>query len=199
MERIILASGSPRRKELLERMGISFDIVISEYEENMENEISPYEMVKEFSYQKARAVLEKLEEPAVVVGADTVVVYKGKILGKPKSDEEAFQMLKMLQGKRHAVYTGVAILTNRDGEVTDHGFVDSTDVYMRSLSDEEIQNYVNTGEPRDKAGAYGIQEKGSLLVEKIEGDYNTVVGLPIVKVYETFKKIGLEMKAVWMK
>lgn len=187
MNRIILASASPRRRELLGQMGLEFEIVVEEVDETLENEMEPCEVVKQLALKKALAVKGKIDEDCVVIGADTVVAYGGRVLGKPQSVEDAFNMLSMLSGKRHKVCTGVAVVGRGISEV----FCEETSVYMKSISGDEIWAYIGTGEPHDKAGAYGIQGLGALLVEKIEGDYNNVVGLPISRLYEVLKKEGL--------
>lgn len=187
MDRIILASASPRRKELLEQMGLKFDIVVEEVDETLESGKAPCDIVKELALKKALAVQGKVGENCVVIGADTVVAYGGRVLGKPQSSEDAFRMLSMLSGKRHQVCTGVAVVGRGKTEV----FCEETFVFMKSISGEEIRAYIGTGEPHDKAGAYGIQGIGAIFVERIEGDYNNVVGLPISRLYDTLKKEGL--------
>ena len=186
--RIILASASPRRKELMEMAGYNFEIRVSHKEENYCS-TQPDKIVKELSLLKAEDVAEQMEKKnLVVVGADTVVAYEGQILGKPKTKEDAFSMIQSFQGQKHQVYTGVAILKfNSDGskEVINHAV--KTDVYVNPMSDEEIWNYIDSDNVLDKAGAYGIQSGFAIHIEKIEGDYFNVVGLPISFVYEALK------------
>ena len=188
---VILASASPRRKELLEQIGISFQIKVSTGEEKMTEE-DPGKAVEGLALQKALQVKEqrkkerqKEEKPEaeVIIGADTVVVYDGQILGKPKSRGNAVCMLTMLQGKTHEVYTGVAICTEENGEKV-KTFHEKTKVTFYPMTQEEIQWYVDTKEPMDKAGAYGIQGLGARYIERIDGDYNTVVGLPVGRLYQ---------------
>lgn len=210
MDKIILASSSPRRKELLEMLNIPFTIIKTDIDESIGDEVSPYDMVKIISTRKAMSVVEKLkselnisndssdeEDTTVVISADTIVCCKGIVLGKPKNSEDAYKMLKYLQGKHHSVYTGMTVaFKNKDG-ITIKNIVDNTIVFMRALTDDEIWAYIKTNEPFDKAGAYGIQEKGSLLVEKIEGDYFTIVGLPVVKLYAALKEYGIDLTKMW--
>lgn len=187
MNKIVLASASPRRKELLEQVGIPFTVEVSSVEEIITKNV-PREVVMELSAQKAEAVKKTQREDAVVIGADTIVVYGNEeaehILGKPKSKEEAFEMLKLLQGNVHRVYTGVTICFGK--EVL--SFYECTRVYLYEMTQEQIWDYIETGEPMDKAGAYGIQGRFAAFVKGIEGDYNNVVGLPVGRVYQELVK-----------
>lgn len=178
MKEIILASTSPRRKMLLENIGVKFKIIGSSIEEKVNEDLSHIEIAKDLAYQKLRDVSNKINGNYIVIAADTIVEYN-KILGKPKNTEEAKSMLKLLSGQVHKVITGFAIKDT----LTKKEFVDyeCTKVYFNDLTDEEIERYILTGEPMDKAGAYGIQGKGSLFVSKVEGDYFNVVGLPLSK------------------
>lgn len=175
---LILASGSPRRRELLEQIGAAYEVKVGTYAEDVPKNDDPEKFVIRQAAGKAASVAEKYTGQWVL-GADTVVVSDGKILGKPGSDEEAVSMLQRLSGKTHAVYTGIAL--RKDDGVWTHA--EKTLVTFRTLSDEEIRAYVATKEPRDKAGAYGIQGRGAVLVEQIEGDYANVVGLPLSALY----------------
>ncbi|GMB07471.1 septum formation protein [Thermolongibacillus altinsuensis] len=183
--RLILASSSPRRKELLEMIQLPFEILVSDVDESFDPNLPPKEIVQQLAFKKAKAVLAKAKD-ACVIGADTIVVYEGTILGKPKDENDAFRMLKMLAGATHEVWTGVAICTETE-QIT---FAEQTKVTFWDLTDEEIWDYIATKEPLDKAGAYGIQQFGSLFVRKIEGDYFSVVGLPIAKTARELKKFG---------
>ena len=176
--KIILASNSPRRKELLEQAGIDFEVKSADVEE-ITNKTLADEVVIELSQLKARAVA-KDNPGRIVLAADTVVASNGKILGKPSTEDNAIEMLKSLSGKTHQVYTGVTIIYE-DG--SSKSFAEATDVVMYDNSEELIRKYVSTKEPMDKAGAYGIQGKGAVLVKEIKGDYNNVVGLPLARVY----------------
>ncbi len=178
MSKIILASASPRRKELMELAGYDFEVICADIVEVVPEEAMPQEVVMSLALQKAQAVAAEHKE-AVVIGSDTVVALDGKILGKPHSEQEACEMLRSLSGRTHKVFTGVAIFCG--GKVKN--FFDETDVEFYSLGDDEIKKYVATGEPTDKAGAYGIQGKGSVLVKRINGDFFSVMGLPIAKLY----------------
>lgn len=189
MTRMILASASPRRRELLEKLGYSFEVIPSGAEENI-TETEPVAVVEKLSRIKAADVfaMEKSED-VLVIGADTIVAHEGKIMGKPGSREEAVSMLRGLSGRTHRVYTGVTLCSRKNGKETVRTFHECTEVTFFPLSEEEIRDYVNTGEPMDKAGSYGIQGQGALLVEKIAGDYNNVVGLPVARLNREIKAL----------
>lgn len=190
---IILASASPRRRELLTQIGIAFEIKVSDVEEKVTT-IVPHEVVQELSRQKAEAVLAACEdqdvtEPLLVIGADTIVACDGIILGKPRDTQDAARMLRMLSGRSHQVYTGVTFAYK--GEKREiYSFYESTTVHFAPMTDEEIQTYVDTLDPMDKAGAYGIQGFCARYITGIEGDYNNVVGLPVGRVYQELKRYG---------
>ncbi len=183
--KLILASQSPRRRELLAQIGLEFTVKQSDCEEVMVGE-TPEEIVKALSCQKAKAVAAQAESGCVVLGADTVVVLDGTILGKPKDEEDAFRMLWALQGRAHTVYTGVTLVDTESGCV--NSFAEGTLVHVWPMTEEEIRTYVATKEPMDKAGAYGIQGRFAAFIEKIEGDYANVVGLPVARVYHELTK-----------
>lgn len=185
MGKLILASASPRRRELLSLTGLPFTVMAGNGEEIISTE-DPARAVSELSRQKAEAVLLRAEDGDTVIGADTVVALEGRILGKPADEADAFRMLRMLQGRDHAVYTGVTILkkNSRTAPVT---FAERTAVHVLPMSDEEIRAYIATGEPMDKAGAYGIQGRFAVYVAGIEGDYQNVVGLPVSRLYGYLK------------
>lgn len=222
-KKIILASASPRRRELLTQIGLDFEVVVSETEEKITS-TKPAKVVEELSAQKAEAVWEKLRsmtasqgsvtnaerldegsevfEPeqtsgettmtdTLVLGADTVVACDGKILGKPADSEAAAAMLTMLQGRGHEVYTGVTILYEENGERKTLTFHEKTTVYFYPMTDAQIREYVATGDPMDKAGAYGIQGFCARYIRGIEGDYNNVVGLPVGRVYQELHGLRL--------
>lgn len=180
MMKIILASASPRRQELLQQIGLDFEVIPSNVDESVDMAESPEQMVKQLAYSKAKDVSLKISQPGIVIGADTIVIHDKNILGKPKDEMEAYTMLKKLSGDIHTVFTGFSIINTCTGK-TVTGY-ERTLVKFREIHDEDIRKYINTREPMDKAGAYGIQKKGSLLVERIEGDYFNVVGLPIAKI-----------------
>ncbi|AKP47985.1 MULTISPECIES: Maf family protein [Bacillus] len=185
MQKLILASSSPRRKALLQRLNIPFTVEISHVEEKISPEAPPDEAVMSLALQKAKAVASHAPE-AFVIGADTMVSIHNQILGKPKSREEAKNMLKMLSGQTHSVYTGTAIVHGEQQRV----FYERTDVTFWTLPDDVIDDYLNSGESFDKAGAYGIQGLGSIFVKEIHGDFFSVVGLPIARVFWTLKEMG---------
>ena len=175
---LILASNSPRRRELLERIGVTdFKVAAPNVDETVEDRLSPAETVEQLSLRKARAAAEKAGPDGLIIAADTVVALDGAVLGKPHSEDDAFAMLSALSGREHHVYTGVTVLRG-DRAVTEH---EETAVTFRALEPDEIRGYIATGEPMDKAGAYGIQGIGALLVSGIRGDYCNVVGLPVFR------------------
>lgn len=205
MSRIILASASPRRKELLEQIGLEFEICPAKGEEIITKTV-PQEVVMELSRQKAEEVAvmvttynEKHKEivtpsDILIIGADTVVAYGGQILGKPKDEQDAKRMLSMLSGNTHSVYTGVTLcLIDPNGRVGEIVFYEKTDVTMFPIMEEEMERYIATGEPFDKAGSYAIQGKSAIFIEKIEGDYNNVVGLPVTRIYQKLKEVGIDI------
>lgn len=173
----VLASKSPRRKELLKNMGLTAEIVPANVDESVLSTLPPEKMVTELALLKASDAARSFRGNTYVIGADTVVVLNGKVFGKPHDIEDAKNMLNMLSGNTHSVYTGYCVICCKDGSAV-AGY-EKTDVTFCNLSDREIDAYVKTREPMDKAGAYGIQEKGSMFIEKINGDYFNVVGLPV--------------------
>lgn len=191
---IILASGSPRRRELLERIGVSFKIVVSDKEEIIKSDI-PEDVVKELSEMKAAAVFDEVNGTEkgdfLVIGADTVVACDGKILGKPKDAGDAARMLHNLSGRAHEVYTGVTIKISRNGQTESLQFAECTKVYVYPMMDSEIVKYIASGEPMDKAGAYAIQGLFAPYIEKIEGDYYNIVGFPIARIFQELKKMQI--------
>ena len=195
MNNIILASASPRRKDLLLLAGVSFTVLPATGEEQISTDI-PWKAVEQLSLQKARMVAgsHSLEEGTLVIGADTVVVYQGRILGKPKDAEDAVRTLLCLQGNTHQVYTGVTVLKKQDGQWIANIFWECTDVTFYPVSPEEIQAYVKTGEPMDKAGSYGIQGAFGIYVREIKGDYNNVIGLPVGRLLYETKKMGINLR-----
>lgn len=194
MSRLILASASPRRRELLTRIGLSFEILPARGEENPRSAI-PEEMVQELSAGKALEIYGSLEEQekeeAVIIGADTLVAFENRVMGKPHDEKDAFDMLFLLQGKTHQVYTGVTLIYTPKGETARKKltFLEKTDVTMYPMTEQEILEYIATGEPMDKAGAYGIQGRCAAYVREICGDYNNVVGLPVSRLYQELKRI----------
>lgn len=197
MYKIILASESPRRKEIMELMGISFTTLVSQVEEVV-TETEPAQIVQALATLKAEDVSSRFigsDDNTIVIGADTMVFYKDKALGKPRDIGHAREMLKMLSGNSHEVYSGVSIIIMKDGSIFKSISLDvSTKVEFLKLSDNEIEDYVNTGEPMDKAGAYGIQGRFGIYIKGIIGDYYNVVGLPISSIYEALLKEGIDIK-----
>ena len=210
MKKIILASQSPRRRELLTLAGYDFEVIVSDVDEKITKEL-PSEIAEDLSRQKAEAVLNIASKKYgddiidyVIIGADTVVSVDGEILGKPKDREAAHRMISMLQGRTHQVYTGVSIIRQGQTGIETHTFSECTEVTFYSMTDEEVWSYINTGDCedksdnqsevqfswQDKAGGYGIQESfGARFIKSIKGDYNNVVGLPISKLYQEMKEI----------
>lgn len=196
--RIVLASGSPRRKQLLEQIGIPFEVIVSDVSEDTEGQ--PYEQVATLAQRKAEATSRLVTGEAIIIAADTLVYAEnrtgfGKVFGKPKDAADAHDMLNALQGRKHTVYTGVTVLKKSADKTTPDSavFVDAAYVYFRPLTDREIHAYIKTGEPFDKAGAYGIQEKGALLIERVEGDFYTVMGLPVSKLCLQLEEFGVDI------
>lgn len=198
--KIVLASASPRRRELLTGLGLNYTVLASSVEEQI-TEREPARAVEELSAQKARDVLQRLlsegfieevrpgdgQEELLVIGADTIVAVDGQILGKPADREDAAEMLSRLSGRRHQVYTGVTLYRHGQGETRQRTFHECTQVQFYPMTEEEIRWYISTEEPMDKAGAYGIQGLGNRFIRAIEGDYSNVVGLPVARLYQELK------------
>lgn len=200
MYHIILASASPRRSEIMKTMGISFEVIVSN-EKEIITEKEPGKIVQELASLKAGNIAEKLEEMQksrddIIIGADTMVFYNGQALGKPKNKEDAYHMLQMLSGHEHEVYTGVCIIIRKEGKKKQISFPVCTRVYVQNLSREEIEDYIETGEPMDKAGAYGIQGEFGIHINSIDGDYYNVMGLPIAQIYQTLLENGIDIKKI---
>lgn len=186
-KKIILASASPRRRELLEQAGLVYEVKPSQVDENVIFE-KPSLVVEDLAARKAGDVAKEVRD-GIVIGADTVVALDDEILGKPKDEEDALRMLSAMQGREHEVYTGVSIVVKEEGEEKEvQTFSVGTKVFMYPLKEKEIRAYIATREPYDKAGAYGIQGRAAVFIEKIEGDYNNVVGLPLARVYRAISK-----------
>ena len=192
--RYILASGSPRRKELLSKIITEYEVIPAEGDESTTS-VRPNDIVEELSFNKASEIFHKIftedTENLVVIGADTVVSYNYRVLGKPKDREDAKKMLTSLQGDEHGVYTGVTVFFVKDGKEGHFSFSEETLVYVTTMSEEEVDEYVATGEADDKAGAYGVQGQFGKFINGIRGDYYNVVGLPIARLYREMKKRGL--------
>ena len=191
MMQIVLASQSPRRSELLKQLGLNFVIKTSDVDESNSRGLKASELVQHLAFEKARVIAEdsSLNREAIVIGADTVVVRDGAILGKPRDKEDAFNMLKSLSGSWHEVMTGVAVIEKNSFRYDK--IIEITRVKMKDLKDETINAYIDSGEPLDKAGAYGIQGLGAVLIDRIEGCYFNVVGLPISKLCDALRNYGV--------
>ncbi len=190
MKKIILASASPRRKELLEKLGLKFEVAPGNREEDINSGLEPHELVCQLSIIKAKSVAAD-HKNAVIIAADTIGLIGNKILGKPHTENEARKMLSTLNGKTHTVITGFTVLDSVTNKIITKTV--DTKVYIKKLTHSEIEAYVKTGEPLDKAGAYAIQGLGSIIVERIEGDYYNVMGLPLNSLVETLKEFGINI------
>ena len=189
---IILASQSPRRHELVGRMGLAFQVMVPDIEEHMDRALPPHKLVETISLEKARAVGGQVGEGPIILAADTVVALDGVLLGKPRDRAEARRMLTALQGRHHQVYTGFTVL--QGGRAITRS--EETEVVFRRMTDAEIGQYISTGEPMDKAGAYGIQGYGAMLVESLRGDYFNVMGLPVCALAGVLKEFGVDCLAL---
>jgi len=190
IRQIVLASSSPRRKELLALAGLSFTVDPGDYSENMELPLPPHALAKFHSVEKARSVAGRYKN-ALIISADTFIVYKDSLLGKPHTKKEAARMLHMLNGKTHSVITGFTVMDTANGNKITRSV--ETYVTFRKLTTGELEAYINTGEPLDKAGAYAIQGLGSLIVKKIDGDYFNVIGLPLSSLAAALKRFGVRV------
>lgn len=186
--RVILASGSPRRKELLKSITKDFEVIVSNSDESFQEGLTIEEQSKRIAYLKAKTVFDQTQGDRIVIGADTMVLKNGTIYGKPKDKQEAYQMLSNLQSAMNEVITGVSVLIEKDGIQKEYSDYDIGKVYISSMNDREIQEWIDSGKAMDKAGAYAVQEEFAKYIEKIEGSYATVVGLPIHKVYQVIKQ-----------
>ena len=188
--KIILASRSPRRKALLEQVGLEFEIRESEYEEDMTAMSDPYELVKFLARKKGEDVAKHYED-AIIISGDTFTIFEGKFIGKPKDEEDAFRTLRNFSGKMHEIVSGFAIIDTKNKiVVNDFG---KAFVKFKDLTEEEIADYVATKEPLSRGGSYGMMELGAVLIESIEGDFYSVIGLPLNKIYSELKKMGVDI------
>ena len=190
---IILASGSPRRAELLKKIGLDFSVKPANADESYEEGMPAEQVVYELSARKAEAAFDEAlpVDDTLIIAADTVVELDGMILGKPKDEADAVSMLSSLSGKAHRVHTGVTLYSYTDRKINVDTFVVTTTVHFANMSAEDIKKYVATGEPMDKAGAYGIQGRGELFISSVEGSYSNVVGLPMQRLYSALKELGV--------
>jgi len=190
MKTIILASASPRRKEILRKTGLKFRVDASEYSEDNGHNLPPHKLATYLSLEKAKSVARKYKN-AIIISADTFIVFNGRIFGKPVNISDARKMLRLFRGKPHSVITGFTIIDTSTNKKVSRSI--ETKVYFRKLMNSEIESYIRTKEYIDKAGAYGIQGMGALLIEKIEGDYFNVMGLPLTALVESLKKFGVKV------
>lgn len=186
--KVILASKSPRRKELMDLLNIDYEIIVSNVDETLEAGLSLKEQSKRLGYIKAKSVFDETEGDRIVIGSDTMVLKDDKIYGKPKDKQDAINMLKDLKDSKHEVFTSVVILVQKGNEYKEYIDCDITDVYVADMTDKEIEKWIEIGNVYDKAGAYAIQEKFGVFIDKIDGNYSTVIGLPINKVYKILKE-----------
>ncbi|MDL2273814.1 Maf family protein [Oscillospiraceae bacterium OttesenSCG-928-G22] len=189
IDRLYLASTSPRRSKILTSLGVAFKTLTPEVDESMPKDLSPEELVIHLSRTKAESVMDRVKPGDILVAADTIVVLDGAPLGKPEDEQDAFHMLATLSGVWHQVYTGLTVTRGDDM----YSETEMTEVKFRELTSNEIETYIETGEPLDKAGAYGIQGRGALFVERIEGDYFNVVGLPVCKLGAMLNLVGFNL------
>lgn len=186
--RVILASGSPRRKELMDMLGIDYEVIVSNADETLEEGLVLEEQSKKLGYIKAKAVFDETSGDRIIIGSDTMVVKDAKIYGKPKDKQDAISMLNELKNNKHQVFTSLAILVQKGEEYKEYIDCDTTEVYFSDMTEAEIEKWVDSGEAYDKAGAYGVQSsKFAVFIDKINGNYATIVGLPIHKVYNILK------------
>lgn len=189
--KIILASKSPRRHELMNLGRFEYEILVSDEEEKIDETLTIEEQSKKLALDKAKIIFDNTQGDRAIIGADTIVVNNNEIYGKPKDRQDAVRMLRSLQGKTHKVYTSIAVLIENNGEYKEYNELHETKITVKSMSDYEISRYITDTNPYDKAGAYAIQGEFALFIEKIEGSYTNVVGLPIERVYEILKENGI--------
>ena len=195
MKKIILASASPRRRELLTQAGFEFDVVVSDADENI-NAYNASLMVRELALLKAGDVAKKVEKNSLVIGADTVVCIYGEILGKPKDENDAERMLNLLSGRAHQVYTGVSLIIKEEtGECKVIAFAECSEVSVDAMTDRQIEEYLDTKEGEDKAGSYAVQGIFAAHIKGIRGDYFNIVGLPVAGIYKRLYEFGIDLKS----
>ncbi len=193
--RIVLASGSPRRKEILAQIGAGYEVIVSDCDETT-TLTEPSALVKELSYRKAEAVAKNVEGAAIIIGADTVVAYDGAILGKPKDRADAKRMISMLAGNAHQVYTGVSLIIKEEtGASRVISFAECSEVEVDAMTHRQIEDYLDTKEGEDKAGSYAVQGIFAAHIKGIKGDYFNIVGLPVAGIYKRLYEIGIDLKS----
>lgn len=186
--KIILASKSPRRRELMNLGRFEYEILVNDEEEKFDQTLSIEEQVKKVAFNKGKIIFDNTQGDRAIISADTIVVKNNEILGKPKDRQDAIKMLRKIQDGKHYVYTAIAVLIEKKGEYKEYNELHSTTVTVKKMDDYEIVKYIDETNPYDKAGAYAIQGEFALFIEKIEGSYTNVVGLPIERIYEILKK-----------
>ena len=186
--KVILASQSPRRRELMDLAKIDYEVIVSEFDEVVDKKFNLEDQSKEIAFGKANDVFNNTQGNRIVIGADSLVILDGEQLGKPKDRDQAIEMLKKIQGRCHTVYTSIAVLIENEGEYKEYKELHQAKVFIKEMTDEEIEQYVESGEPYDKAGGYGVQTSFAVFVEKIEGEYSVVVGLPLCRIDEILKE-----------
>ena len=191
--KVILASGSPRRKVLLKLIVPKFEVITSQIDEQIEEKLTPEEKASKLANMKAKDVFSNTSGDRVVIGSDTIVAKEGKVYGKPKNNENAKQIIKeLLRGdKTHEVIIGLSVIIEKDSKIKEYNTYDKAKIYLKDMTDDEIEKWINTGKASDKAGAYAIQEEFCVFVEKIDGNYTTIVGLPTHKLYDILKINGI--------
>lgn len=189
--KVILASTSPRRRELMDLGGFEYEVLVSDLEEMRNRSLSIEEQSKDLAYQKAKIIYDNTQGDRTVIGADTLVVKGDKVFGKPEDREDAIRMLRELQGQKHYIYTSIAVLVENRGKEQEYKELHKVAVYVKPMNDLEIAEYIAREMPYDKAGAYGIQDSFSIFVDRIEGNYSTALGLPIQRIYEILKENGI--------
>lgn len=186
--KVILASASPRRKELMDMMGVSYEVVPSQFEEKRDESLERTKQVENLSYGKAKDVFQRTSGDRIVIGCDTLVYCNGKFYGKPKVEEVARKMLRELSGETHEVITGLTVLVEKDGKIEEYIDHNVTKIHIKDMTDEEINKWVETGKALDKAGAYAIQEEFCVFIDHIDGSYFSTIGLPVHQLYDVLKK-----------
>ena len=187
--RIILASSSPRRKELMNMLNIPYEVISYDHDEVLNKEKSVYEQCMDISYQKGKIVFDSFDEDVVVISSDTIVVFNGEIYGKPMNREDAYRMISMIQGNDHEVVSALTIFCRKNGKDTIHETYEKAIVTVDKMTDDEINSWIDTGKAFGKAGAYAIQEEFGKYIKKIDGDFYTIVGLPLNKLYNILKEL----------
>jgi len=186
--KVILASASPRRKELMDKMGVSYEVIPSRFEEKRDESLDRTRQVELLAYGKAKEVFQRTTGDRLVIGCDTLVYGNGKFYGKPKVESVAKQMLQELSGKTHEVITGLTVLVEKDGKTEEYVEHNTTKIHIKDMTDQEIEKWIATGKALDKAGAYAIQEEFCVFIDSIEGSYFSTIGLPVDQLYDVLKK-----------